>query len=219
MSNRLPAVTPEQLEALTAEQSIVGVYRASRQIRKRWLYRFRIVELVVGGTVAGTAACSDASGATLGLMAREWLGLGFNFAVAILGFLLAGYTIFATLTGADFARVLVVHEYPGTKLSYLKYSTVQFMEVFISYLIFLAVYLGVAFFGWKGGALTMLCGAAHRAFGVDAWRIGAVIALAVVSGLLTHLLMTLQSFVYNVYSSVMAMARLRLMSDDDDIPG
>lgn len=219
MPNKPPPIAPEQLEALTAEASLLDVYRLSRRIRKRAIYKYLIVELSTAVSVAAVAYFSQVPGPALAALAREWLGLGFNFAVAILGFLLAGYTIFATLTGADFARVLVAHNYGDTNISYLKYTTVQFMQVFIDYVFFVAVYLIAAFFGWKGGLFTMLCGAAQQLTTADAWRVGSIMAMSIVSGLLAHLWMTLQAFIFNIYGSVMAMARLRLMDPDDDIKG
>mgnify|MGYP000167290983 CR=1 FL=1 len=67
---------------------------------------------------------------------RSWAEIGFNFAITTLGFLIAGFTIFATLSKPDMMLVMMEHIHKETKLPTLKYNFFVFMRVFIFYILF-----------------------------------------------------------------------------------
>ena len=72
-----------------------------------------------------------------------WAETGVNLSASILGFLIAGFTIFATMAKPEFFKLLAHVYYQETKLSHLKFIFFNFIFIFIHYLVFLATALTI----------------------------------------------------------------------------
>ena len=82
---------------------------------------------------------------------RSWCVIGFNSSISILGFLLAGFLIFATLSKPRMLVEMMNHIHKESNLPYLKYNFFVFMRVFIFYIFFIFIYLIVILFGSHDG--------------------------------------------------------------------
>jgi hypothetical protein len=124
---------------------------------------------------------------------------GLNFGASILGFLIAGFTIFATMTRPDLLLYMGRKQEKQSRLSYLKYNYFALMEVFILYGIFVAVCLFTRIFLPTGSGLCRLI----RQLPPDSqyWlpRIGYVF----IGTLFFYLILMLMFFIWNVYHIVM----------------
>ncbi len=206
-------MTPFDPKTLTEEKSLAQIAWRSRVLP--W-NRFNVVVTSVA------AACgilyASASGRPHSSFA-EWDRLmasnGAAFGGQVLGFLIAGFTIFATLTKpALFKRMaVVIHEETG--LSYLKYNFFAFVEVFIQYLCFTASSLLLMVSGpIKGPASEIL----ERVF--DNSDLAKALAARLVFCLMftwsIYLLLLLKSFIFNIYHVVMTAIRWEFEPQGED---
>ena len=207
----------EDLEDITRDKTLLDVYNnVVRRIHGRRLYK--VIPILVFALVLVSGLMADSS-AKLGDRARDWGLIVFQYAYSVLGILLAGFTIFSTISMSDLVRHLVGLKEPTTGLSYLKYITGHFIGVFISYMVYLAVYGLVFLFGWPGGpAYEITAWLATLTGWPTIWKLGPSIVMATVGAFLVHLILMLQSFVFNVYNAFMFMVRAKLETDPETAP-
>jgi len=130
--------------------------------------------------------------------------LVFNTTISLLGFLLAGFTFFATVADKSlFCRMATEQHESG--LNYLKYNLFTFMRVFIEFLILCVCSLVIVLFLSNGSGLRNLMTAAEKSSLLSAIQIKvfAVVAFGIISGTFVYVLMQLKSFIFNVYHVVM----------------
>jgi len=190
---------------LLKEKSLFDVYRLGGRIPRKPLYKF--VEATTAVALLFWAVTSGKDATHLAPIVREWGDLGFGFATAILGFLLAGFAIFTAIMRMDVALLMASETHEKSGLSYLKYNFVAFVQVFAEYLAFVAVYVFLKLFCMPGGLLSMSLRGLPRYS--DEIRMAAALAGIVLIGwFLVHLVVRLQAFVFNVYHVVMTMISL-----------
>jgi hypothetical protein len=131
---------------------------------------------------------------------------GFALGAQVLGFLIAGFTIFATLTKPSLFRRMAVKIHKETGLTYLKYNFYAFVQVFIHYIAFtianlLIILLGTA----KGPGSEVL---EHVCSNVASGK--SFVSRFIFCLMLTwfiYVLVLLKSFVFNIYHVVMTAIR------------
>lgn len=131
---------------------------------------------------------------------NDWLNLGFTYSVTILGFLVAGFTIFSTMTRTEIFIALAACKHKTIDTSQLKFVFYSFLRVFILHiaLLFLCV------------IVTMLRDTSRIYLGVlsrssDATLIKEIFVtlLVPVTGyLIISSLLHLKTFVWNLYQSI-----------------
>jgi hypothetical protein len=132
--------------------------------------------------------------------------LGLGFGSTILGFLIAGFTIFSTLSKPEMFLRLQEVQYKNTGMSYLKVNFFTFVEVFVVYIFYMLICLAIKIFCAKNGLASGLVGASHSnpIFGyyIDKqWLInGGYVCFATLSFIS---LLSLKSFIFNTYHTVM----------------
>lgn len=136
---------------------------------------------------------------------RGWASFGFNYAITTLGFLIAGFTIFATLTKPDMMLAMMGHFNQEYRLPTLKYNFFVFVKVFISYIFFAVVYVLVMLLGQQNGFLGNVIELIPNALCVKIVLIK--VGYAVIGCSFVHLLLQLKSFIFNIYIIVMNMLR------------
>jgi hypothetical protein len=133
---------------------------------------------------------------------NAWATLGFAFSSGMLGFLVAGFAIFATISKPDLFVRLAQISYPDSALTALKYVFFSFVNVFVHYLSFLTlcVAVNVSFWAeWPGSSLgRALAEVAPELFGIVAH-----VLLVWLATWLIVLLVKLKSFIWNVYQAVL----------------
>jgi hypothetical protein len=191
---------------LTREKSLWQVYRLAR--------RFRATVFNTGARLAGlillTGFCVlNEFYYSRGLVplrdladtVRSWADEGISFGSQVLGFLVAGFTIFATMTKPALFRALAQVSQPKEEVSCLKFIFFNFMLVFIHYVSFVASCILIKMFGTPRGLTTVLLRKVSD--GSDNLKAIVIYFAFVGVGLwFLQILILLKSFVWNVYQSV-----------------
>jgi len=139
---------------------------------------------------------------------RLWSSIGFTFSISTLGFLIAGFTIFSTLSKPEMMLNMMNHQHPATGLPILKYNFFAFMRVFIAYIVFSAVFLFVLLFAQDGGFLDNTLAILPYNYEIKSFLIK--LGYVIVGSGFVYLLLLLKTFIFNIYSIVMNMLRWEL---------
>lgn len=198
----------EVLDDLLREKSLWAIFRQS------WRIPFSRTNLFVGvGVGVAVYCCSSFIGNVRAGSVADTLHslatVGFSTSIGLLGFLLAGFAFFATVSDRlMFCRMAEV-KHAGSGLSYLKYNFFGFMRVFCEYLVFAFACLLAVYVAEQGSPLRKYL--SNVLTECDQCRLhSAAIALGVFSGAFVYLLMQLKSFIFNVYHVVMTSIRWSL---------
>ena len=141
---------------------------------------------------------------------RSMADIGVSYGSAILGFLIAGFTIFATLTKPRLLVHMYLRTHKRTKLNYLKYNFFAFVEVFTIYLLLIGASILVVVLGGTGGSASALI---TKAFSVHSIIIKDLIVRITYVGLgtlLYYALVALKSFIYNIYHIVITLSLIHI---------
>jgi hypothetical protein len=136
---------------------------------------------------------------------RSVAELGLGFGSTILGFLIAGFTIFATLSKPEMFRRMYETTHRASGLSYFKVNFFAFVEVFVVYLALLVVCLATKILGAPGGFFSSIVqqSSAHAFDGYylnEDWLANTWFVLLAVFSF--YSLLALKSFIYNTYHTV-----------------
>tara|TARA_Y100000780_G_C13625391_1_gene394257 strand:- start:472 stop:1083 length:612 start_codon:yes stop_codon:yes gene_type:complete len=194
---------------LTSEKSLWDVYKLSRRILPS---RFNsIAVLLVTGLLAVNSFVLEADTGRILSATRKWAEVGFSFSIATLGFLIAGFTIFATLSKPKMMLAMMEHTNKGTGLPTLKYNYFAFMQVFIAYILFSSIFILIHLFGMESGLLSNLLRLIPDGVCIKLAIIKS--AYCFVGGSIFYLLLLLKSFVFNIYAIVMNFLRWEYHQD------
>lgn len=130
--------------------------------------------------------------------------IGFALTTAILGFLIAGFSIFASITRPEIFVGLAKLDHKASGLSRLQFIFFNFLLVFVHYLAFLAIciFLKLAF----PLAIAVFDGIQrHTELTLTSTWWAAVSIAALLLGWLTYLIMLLKSFIWNIYQAVLVV--------------
>lgn len=136
---------------------------------------------------------------------RNWSSIGFNFSISTLGFLISGFTIFATLSKPTMLLSMMDHINKPTGLPTLKYNFFAFMKVFIAYITLSGIYLSVMLFGQPHGLIANLI--ELLPCNVDAKLFTVRVAYVALGTSFIYLILLLKSFIFNIYTIVMNFLR------------
>lgn len=196
-------------KALTEEKSLWAVYLRARRIP---FNSFNIwTTIAVVGLVTAQYCVLEISLDEKLKIVREFSSIAMGIVVSVLGFLLAGFTIFATISQPDMLVAMSRHRHEKSGLSYLKNNFFIFIRIFIYYLVYTVACLLITVFGVKGGLLYKLISMSPIGWHIEEWLVG--VSYVFLYGGMFFLMMQLKSFIYNVYLSVMTAIRWRAMQD------
>lgn len=188
---------------LTKEKKLWDVYVASRHIP---FSKFNVLTTIIVflALVANSWLTNQPIHETI-LIVRDLAENGLSIALSTLGFLLAGFTIFATVSQPSLSLRMSEIMHPDSGLSYLKHNYFIFLRVFIYYITFSAFCLFIIMFGHKGGLMSLLVSCSPYEENVKF----AVVKISYVLLFTGYyfLIMQLKSFVFNIYHSVMTSLR------------
>lgn len=133
---------------------------------------------------------------------RAVLAFGTSLAPSVLGFLVAGFTIFVTITKVQIFEYMAIRRYRNTDHSYFKYNMSAFMLAFCHYITYLFLCAFLTIFAQPGGPLivfskSILQGQAYGKY--DWYYIFLVVFLSFFGAWTIYLLLLLKSFIYNTY--------------------
>lgn len=190
---------------LLNEKSLWAIYRQC--IRKLPPSKFNVVTTaVVFLTLLSDAAFFSENFLFRLDLIRSICDLGLGFGTTILGFLIAGFTIFSTLSKPElFKRMYdAVHKQSG--LSYLKVNFFTFAEVFVVYAFYLVMCLAIKLVGGNHGFVASIVKFSdiHTCLGYSIDKKYLVNFVFVFFGTLSfYSLLSLKSFIFNTYHTVM----------------
>jgi len=188
---------------LTSEKSLWDVYKQSRRILPSKLQTFVVLATrLCLGVNAFVLVDNDA---LLLRDVRKWAEMGFNFSITTLGFLIAGFTIFATLSKPKMMLAMMEHTNKETGLRTLKYNFFAFMKVFITYIFVSLVFLFIVLMGQSDGLMANVIPLLPKSSCVKSSIIK--VTYLIVGGSFVYLLLLLKSFVFNIYAIVMNFLR------------
>lgn len=188
---------------LTSEKKLWDVYIASRRIpfsRFNTITTALVFLLLVVNSWLTTQSISE----TIALV-RNLSDTGLAVTLSTLGFLLAGFTIFATVSQPSLSLRMAEIQHPVSGLSYLKHNYFVFLRVFIYYLIFSIFCLSIIMFGHKGGLIPLLASYSPYPYNVK-FAIVKTSYILLFTGYY-FLIMQLKSFIFNIYHAVMTSLR------------
>lgn len=203
------AVQPKEL---LKEKSLWQIYCQSRVLRSSSNFNAYATLLVVG-ILAAYAWFTPETAKELADRTREIAADGFAFATTILGFLVAGFTVFATVTKPDLFVFMAKTRHKQSGLPWVKYNFFKFMEVFYVYIVFAGMCLGVRLLAKPNGALSLLVNSTSDPAITKLYL--AKIGLLLLGGVFIYTLMLLKSFIYNVYHVVMTSIRWEMEKPQD----
>ena len=188
---------------LTSEKSLWDIYKSSRRILPSKIQFFTIlVTMIALGLNAFIFVDNEK---TLLEDIRKWADMGFNFSITTLGFLIAGFTIFATISKPKMMLAMMEHTNKETGLKTLKHNFFAFMKVFIAYIFISLIYLFVVIFGQADGFIPNIIKLLPNATCIKIITIKC--SYLFVGSSFVYLLLLLKSFVFNIYAIVMNFLR------------
>jgi len=181
------------------EKSLYEVFRASKQI-ERSKFNTAVIRLTT---------CLS----LMYVIANYWLGVENEYVIsaiqrlsaaiitattAILGFLIAGFSIFVSATPISIFRMLIMTRYENTNISYFKQIIFNFLNVFTVYLIAMAVALAVNTICPMGWVPFMIGKFSYHT--VSTFNSSIVAALSMLT---VYSILRLKSFIWTMYQGLL----------------
>lgn len=133
---------------------------------------------------------------------RALTASGVAFATSILGFLVSGFALFFAITRSDVLVLLAGVPHDKGSISRLQFILYSFMYVFLHYLIYLAVTLGMSVVLSSGSVLSGT--AVHlRNSSPGELRLLAAIVFGGCAAWLVFILLLLKTFIWNLFQTVL----------------
>jgi len=202
--------------SITAEKSIWQVWKMARRVRRN-----RFNEIVLGLSVLALftyVLVSSQSPHYFAETVRSWSSTGLGFASTILGFLVAGFTIFVTMANKTMLIYMEMIPEVQSGLSNLKYNIAVFFETFFVYLGFSLLCIFVVVFGPADGVLSRLAAVLPEGSQMVFRQFAARASFFIMGGWFILLALELKSFVFNIYHLVMSLIRWAAEFPDVAVP-
>ncbi len=143
---------------------------------------------------------------------RSWATVGLTFGTTVLGFLITGFSIFASVTKPRIFIILSQIPFRTSPISQLKFVFFNFIVVFIFYIALVSVCV-FAEFGMGPGEPVTVVGRAIFGSG-DFSKLAAGLFAGLILSLMTACVMMLRSFIWNIYQTIL----LVIAAEDDPRP-
>jgi len=143
-----------------------------------------------------------------GIRVASWLqgfsGVMVSAVASILGFLIAGFAIFATIGHQKLFQGLAQIRHPGSRLSEFKFVFFNFIYIFIHFVSYISLLAFSVVMFVSGPALTFLVSIADYMPSI-AWRFGMFQAFVIFVCYTVYILLLLKSFIWNLYQSLLVV--------------
>ena len=148
---------------------------------------------------------------------RQWVPFVFGFTTTTLGFLITGFTIFATINKPDLFLALMNIKHPTYDMSFLKYIYGVFMRVFIQFIFWSIVYLIIIMFGQDKGLITKVAKAIMLPHEVKVFVVQ--ISYIAVGASSIFLVLSIKTFLFNIYTMLMQSLRWEMNNIEQQARG
>lgn len=149
---------------------------------------------------------------------RTTLAFGVALAPAVIGFLVAGFTIFVTVTKVELFNFMAIRKYKDTNESYLKYNMSAFMLAFIHYCAFIFTCAIITVFAQPNGpliiAIKYLFSLIPPCLGFDFYKFTLKVFFSLFGAWSIYLIILLKTFVFNIYQVLCTTVRWSLESGE-----
>lgn len=149
---------------------------------------------------------------------RTTLAFGVSLAPAVIGFLVAGFTIFVTVTKVELFNFMAIRRYKQTNESYLKYNMSAFMLAFIHYCAFIFICAVLTIFAQPNGpiiiAIKFLLGIFWAGSEMEYYKHILKVFFSFFGAWSIYLVMLLKTFVFNIYQVLCTTVRWSLESGE-----
>lgn len=162
-----------------------------------------------------------AKGADAVIFVRGWAAIGLSFGSAMLAFLIAGFTVFATVTDVRVFKALGTLQDKSEKAgdtSHLQKIFLVFMFDFWQFIVFLIICVILSFFFAQGAPVTSLIGWLTRDM-PEIRNILIHLAVGLMGMSFIAVILITKSFIWNVYQSILisiALKSAELEKTDED---
>ncbi|WP_207383342.1 hypothetical protein [Comamonas thiooxydans] len=162
--------------------------------------------------------CVEPSVAQVAGNLRVTLSFGASLAPGIIGFLVAGFTIFVTITKVELFNFMAIKRYKNTNESYLKYNMSAFMLAFIHYCAYIFTCAILVIFAQPNGPLILVVKFifneiyhyTDKNYYLDFLKI----FFSFFGAWSIYLILLLKTFVYNIYQVLCTTVRWSIESDN-----
>lgn len=202
------------MRELFREKSLYDAHRASSLVTRSATNQF--IYAVVGGVIAITSVIwlsndSVEKSASVTLVIAD---LGFDLSVQILGFLIGGFAIFASVTDNRLMARLAQSPMQKTGLSVFKYLFFSFLSVFFIYIMTLSLCAAIKI----GASIEWLSPSELSSYrgGTKAMVIANTILFIAVSSYFARAIVRLKSFIWNIYQGLITILSVSDMMREED---
>lgn len=195
---------------LTQEKSLWDVFKLSLNIQPNNIQLFVLISTAL--LLYSNAFFLESNITILLNDMRQWASIGFSFSITTLGFLITGFTIFATLAKPKMLLKMMDHYNEKYKMPTLKYNLVVFMNVFIGYIVLSMIYVLIILLGQEGG---LISNSFVYFTEIASYKICIIkISYIFIGTSFMYLLLLLKSFVFNIYATIMTFLRWEYINED-----
>jgi hypothetical protein len=191
-------------ESLLAEKSLWDIYWLG--VRKLPRSKFNYFVVITTLIIVGLFTCFSAeTSAQIAEKTRALAETTIGFGSQILGFLVGGFAIFATLNKPEFFLLMLENRHEESGLSYLKFNFFSFVNVFIVYFVLLLFCFGIKILCTPNGILVSLMRAASDYLQIDTGSLKlnlARLGFTLLCGGVIYSLVALKTFIFNIYHVV-----------------
>lgn len=188
---------------LFRDKSLLAVYRHSAFYAENRLDRW--VKIVSGAMLVCLAIYIAWSRADLYPAAvksiSSWTTMGFDYSITILGFLVAGFTIFSTMTKVEIFIALTLATHKTENVSYIKFIFYNFLRVFINHIALLAICVAITMMRDTSPIYLKLL-ALDDASIFHVKRAIVVVLFPLLGYVVINAILQLKTFVWNLYQSI-----------------
>jgi len=187
---------------LFQDKNLLAVYRQSSSYAQNTFDKsVKIVSLVLLVVMSAYLIFSKSDLFPVAVKSiSSWVALGFNYSITILGFLVAGFTIFATMTKVEIFIALTQATHKTENISHIKFIFYSFLRVFINHIILLFACVGTTML--KDSSAIYLSAFADGDTIIRIKKAAVMIVLPIVGYLLINAMLQLKTFIWNLYQSV-----------------
>lgn len=164
--------------------------------------------LVIVGSIFGDYGISESYD-----LIHQVSNLGFQFSIGILGFLVAGFSVFASITRPQLFILLAKIKYDETNITRFQYIFFIFLNVFTIYLILLSTSLSVSIFFSNSSPLYYLGAILSEKYPRTCMCINGI-GLVLIISLLTEAIVRLKSFIWNLYQAIIVVIATEEILDE-----
>lgn len=193
-------LSAEESEELLKEKSLWQLYALT------WRFPFPYKSILstssLGVIFFLLGISGDFTNAKILNLIGQILKLGFSFSSTTLGFLIAGFTVFATLTDQKLFVKIAKIQSPVAEINWLKYMFAIFMHTFFHFSSFLSVTIAITIFSSFNNMFIVIYN--NKYFSITNFEeYFNSLVLAILSAWLIYLTILLSKFIFNIYHACM----------------